>query len=158
MLELADSLNLRRVHCYMSYRTEVMTSGLIGDLLDRVVTIIVPIVRKVGGAEVMQHSYLRDPADLVHGAYGIPEPRVAKLVDDLSYDAIIVPIVAYDGFGNRIGYGKGFYDRFLRELPPGAKRIGLAFSIQEVGEIPHEPQDERLDMIVTEQGITYASL
>ncbi len=157
-IELIDSLGMKSVHCYLSYRSEVSTSGLIADLIDNGVTVIVPVVRRIEGVEVMEHALLKDPAVLTSGAYGIPEPANAEIVTSLSVDAVILPVAAFDGFGNRIGYGKGFYDRFLHTLPRNVQRIGLAYSVQEVDQLPHEPHDEKLAMIVTEQGITFASM
>jgi 5-formyltetrahydrofolate cyclo-ligase len=156
-VELVDSLGLKSVHCYLSYRSEVATLGLIGDLMEAGITVIVPVVRRIDGTEVMEHSYLRDPSKLISGAYGIPEPAEPEIVNNLMIDAVILPVAAFDGFGNRIGYGKGFYDKFLHVLPKNIKRIGLSYSVQEVDQLPCEAHDEQLDMIVTEQGITFAS-
>jgi 5-formyltetrahydrofolate cyclo-ligase len=63
-----------------------------------------------------------------------------------------VPLLAFDARGFRLGYGGGFYDRTLASLP-GAVRIGFAFSAQEVAEVPIDAFDQRLDAMVTEQGV-----
>ena len=76
-------------------------------------------------------------------------PRVTPAV-------VLVPLLAFDGRGHRLGYGKGYYDRSLRVLrAAGAARraIGLAFALQEVPEVPAAPFDEPLDAIVTEHGL-----
>lgn len=156
-IELIDSLGMKSVHCYLSYRSEVSTAGLIADLIDNGISVVVPIVRRIDGVEVMEHALLNEPTALTSGPYGIPEPADPEIVTSLSVDAVILPVAAFDGFGNRIGYGKGFYDRFLHTLPKNVQRIGLAYSVQEVDQLPTEPHDEPLGMIVTEQGITIAS-
>jgi 5-formyltetrahydrofolate cyclo-ligase len=156
-VELLDSIGVKTVHCYLSYRSEVATLGLLGDLIEAGISVVVPVVRRIDGREIMEHSYLRNPSKLISGAYGIPEPAEPEIIKELSIDAVILPVAAFDGLGNRIGYGKGFYDKFLHTLPASVKRIGLAYSVQEVDQLPVEEHDEQLDMIVTEQGITFAS-
>jgi 5-formyltetrahydrofolate cyclo-ligase len=87
------------------------------------------------------------------GAFGIPEPRPDWPRADPSL--LLVPLLAFDGEGYRLGYGGGYYDRtlahFRAQRPVTA--IGVAFAGQEVPRVPREPNDQRLDMIVTEQGI-----
>ncbi len=90
-----------------------------------------PLLR--GGFEVMQ-----------------PDPTAPAAIPDV----VLVPLLAFDGDGQRLGYGRGYYDRTLRGLrAAGAARlaIGLAFALQEVEAVPHGPLDELLDAVVTEQ-------
>ena len=81
--------------------------------------------------------------------FGIPEPISNNLRDP---DIMIVPLVAYDNNLNRIGYGGGFYDRYIKKLKSKKKviTIGLAYSNQKVKKIPNNKYDIKLDYIVTE--------
>lgn len=89
-------------------------------------------------------------SDLVPGSFGINEPRAeAPRVDASSIEAVLVPAVAFDKEGYRVGYGGGFYDRFLDRLPPDTPRIGIAFDEQIVDAVPHEPHDRRVQVVVT---------
>ena len=91
-----------------------------------------------------------DPADLVLAVYGIREPRPdAPRVEPEDIDAVLVPGVAFDRSGRRLGYGGGFYDRFLVRLPVEAVRIGVAFDEQVVEELPSQPHDQSVDLVVT---------
>ena len=87
---------------------------------------------------------------LTISSLGIPEPLKLKKVYP---DIIFVPIVAFDKFGNRIGYGGGFYDRYLEKISQIKKctTIGLAFSHQKVHKINVENFDRKLDLILTEK-------
>jgi 5-formyltetrahydrofolate cyclo-ligase len=89
---------------------------------------------------------------LVPGVFGTFEPNgTAEAMPAL----LLVPLLAFDGKGHRLGYGGGFYDRTLAALRRRNRNVlavGLAFSAQEVTHLPHEPEDEPLDWIVTEHG------
>ncbi len=150
-IEHLDSISARFVHVYIGFRSEVLTGALIRDLQERQIKIAVPIVRGEAKKEQMLHSVFENPGRLRSGKFGIPEPEDVKEVSISDLDAVIIPIVAFDGFGMRLGYGKGYYDRFLSVLPAETTRIGLAFSIQEVDKIPIMSHDELINYVITEQ-------
>jgi 5-formyltetrahydrofolate cyclo-ligase len=80
---------------------------------------------------------------------GTSEPAEGALVNP---DWLLVPLLAFDRAGRRLGYGGGYYDRTLATLP-GAKAIGIAYAGQEMAEVPAGPQDMRLPLIATESGV-----
>jgi 5-formyltetrahydrofolate cyclo-ligase len=88
-------------------------------------------------------------AALRAGPMGISEPISG---DELRPDILLVPLLAFDRAGRRLGYGGGYYDRTLAALP-GAKAIGIAYAGQEMPEVPAGPQDFRLPLIATEAGV-----
>lgn len=81
------------------------------------------------------------------------EVRISGEVPIESLDAVIVPGVAFDHSGGRLGYGGGYYDRFLPKLRPDTVKIGVAYELQLIKQIPVEEHDVHLDRIVTETGI-----
>lgn len=92
-------------------------------------------------------------AKLIKGSYGIEIPETT---DTYIPDVILVPLVAFDKQGNRLGYGAGYYDRtiaYLRKENPNLKTIGIAYASQQVAEVPAESYDEKLDAIITEKGV-----
>jgi 5-formyltetrahydrofolate cyclo-ligase len=99
------------------------------------------------------------PDGMRKGAYGImePDPSVAEPVDISALDAVIVPGVAFDRRGGRMGYGAGYYDRFLSSLPRKPLLIGCCFSLQLVEQVPVEPHDFHMDFVATEEGIWRAT-
>jgi len=92
--------------------------------------------------------------DLAPSEMGIPEPHTNRPAG--IPDILLVPLLAYDAQGNRLGYGGGYYDRTLSELRGERKitAIGIAYSGQEVDSIPNESFDQRLDWVITEAGAT----
>jgi len=109
-----------------------------------------PVVAGKGRALIFRDW--RPGAVLRTGPYRIAEPGADAAVVSPSH--LLVPLLAYDSQGYRLGYGGGYYDRSLRELR-AAKRvlaIGIAYSEQQVDQVPHDETDERLDWIVTERG------
>jgi 5-formyltetrahydrofolate cyclo-ligase len=90
-------------------------------------------------------------ADVVHGFRGIPEPRAdAPPVDPRNVDWVLVPGVAFDPEGRRLGYGGGYYDRLLPLVPADAQRVAGAFDAQVVARVPASEHDASVDSIVTE--------
>lgn len=92
------------------------------------------------------------PAFLRKGAFGIMEPSDECLAAPPSAaDLIVVPGVAFDLRGHRLGYGKGYYDKTLHMLEGQGRLVGFCYDFQLVEKIPEEPHDVRLDMVITEQ-------
>ena len=89
---------------------------------------------------------------LVINKYGIPEPVSKKIVYP---DILLVPLVAYDDNLNRLGYGGGFYDRYIKKIEEIKKiiKVGLTFSYQKVKKVPIDQYDKKLDFIITEKEI-----
>ena len=89
---------------------------------------------------------------MVDGPFGAKVPALLDWVDP---EILIVPLVAFDRYGGRLGYGGGFYDRTLQQLRAARATlaIGFAYSAQEADDLPLEPTDQPLDMIVTETGV-----
>ena len=85
--------------------------------------------------------------------HGVREPGEGTVIDPADLGLILVPGLAFDAAGHRLGRGKGFYDRFLTDAPRAAHRLGLAFAFQILDRVPAEAHDRRVDAIVTELGV-----
>ena len=139
------------VMLYVSKAGEVETGTLIASLIERHGHVVVPIIER--RTTSLRLSYLRDPSVLVESTFCVPEPIAHELpaqADDIK--AVIIPLLAFDRTGNRLGYGAGYYDRFL-SAHPAIPRIGLAFSCQEFAAIPGDEHDMKMDLIITENGV-----
>lgn len=145
----------RAVLVYMDYRTEVMTTGLVEELLaDTSKKVFAP---KVEGMHIRFYE-IKSLDELKKGYQGIREPEEnpeKRFTPDMAARleaVVLVPGAAFDRQRGRIGYGKGFYDRFFSDYGE-VYGIALSFSCQIAKEIPMEPHDRRPDIIVTENGI-----
>lgn len=139
---------------YVNFRSEVETLELIKRCLSQGVRVAVPLVD--ASAVRMTPLLIKDPEhDLIPGYYNIPEPDPGKSLrlDPSEIDAAVIPGSVFDIHGGRLGYGGGYYDRFLVNDAPQAKRIGLAFELQVVDKVPVEPHDQPLDILVTEKRV-----
>lgn len=90
-------------------------------------------------------------AELIDNGFGTEAPD--QHAPEVTPDIVVMPLAGFDATGHRLGYGKGYYDRTVAALPRRPLLVGFAFSAQEVDEIPAQPHDVRMDMIVTEQGV-----
>ncbi|MCZ8262101.1 MAG: 5-formyltetrahydrofolate cyclo-ligase [Beijerinckiaceae bacterium] len=131
---------------YVALRDELDPAPLLGALAAAGLSLALP---RMHGEGLAFHAHQIGDA-LEKGAFGVAEPPAgARCVVP---DVILAPLVAFDRRGHRLGYGKGFYDRVFAAHPM-AMRIGLAFAVQEVAEVPAEPHDQPLAAILTENGL-----
>ena len=136
--------NARRVMVYISYRGEVDTKALIEEMFSMGKSLCAPVCID---KETMIAREFSSLSELTSGAYGIPEPT-GKETDDI--DLVIVPGVAFCEDGYRIGYGAGYYDRFLKNS--NAVTCGLFFEEQKKDFQP-DSHDKKLDYIITDEKI-----
>ena len=133
---------------FVSFNSEVDTHEMIKKSLKNK-TVVVP---KVANNEI-EPSIILDFDNLVSsGKFGILEPIEAMKIAYKNIDLVLVPGIAFDLNGHRVGYGFGYYDRFLRKVPKAVK-IGLCFDFQVVDKIPREQHDVPVDLIVTEERV-----
>ena len=139
----------RVIHTYVgAVEGEVATRELVRRALAEGRTVACPRVR--WSPRGLDSFAVRSPDDLIESRRGLwePDPRRSDPVSDAELDLVVVPGIAFDRSGWRIGFGAGLYDRFLAGVD--ATRVGLAFSLQIQPSLPVEPHDEPVDWIVTE--------
>lgn len=103
----------------------------------------------------LEHTWINKKTTYKLGSFNVPEPTPYLPVDLNTLDLIIVPLLCFDLMGNRIGYGQGFYDSFLSQLPVQTKKIGVSLFEPLEENIPVDPWDVKLDGVVTTEGILY---
>lgn len=101
----------------------------------------------------LKHIVWEESTPLAMNAWGITEPLSGKFISPEQLDIIILPLLAFDKEGNRLGYGKGFYDRFLKECRTNVLKIGISLFPPEEEPLGHEPHDVPLDMCITPEKI-----
>lgn len=136
--------NAKKIACYYPIGSEVLTQDIMQELLGDGKEISLP---KVIGKD-LQFRKILGLKDLEKGSFGILEPK-DNCVEEKEMDVVLVPTVGITKNGVRLGYGYGFYDRFLSTS--NAKTIALAYSKQLVKSIPFSEKDVKIDWIVTEE-------
>ena len=137
------------VSAYWAMRGELDPASLLTALSEAGITCALPVIDNV---DVPLRFLSWRPGDsLVDGAFGTRQPK--DRFDELVPDVVIVPLLAFDRKGYRLGYGGGYYDRTLAQLRAKGNvlAVGFAYAGQEVAELPREHFDERLDYVVTEK-------
>jgi 5-formyltetrahydrofolate cyclo-ligase len=150
ILERADFRAARAVLLTLPFGSEWDTVALMRAALAAGRIVAVPRVDKA--SRMLELHAIADPErDVVAGYRDIPEPLPAcPLVSRETIDFVLVPGVAFDRLGRRMGYGGGYYDRLLPLLSPRAARVAGAFDVQLVARVPAAPHDVAVDAIVTE--------
>ena len=143
--------NARDVAVYLSCRSEMSTAALIEALLRRGQHVWAPVVTH----DASMHFVRLRRARLRRDRLGIPRPAANRPRRSLQrMHLAVLPLLAFDRCGNRLGSGGGYYDRALARLPIGRGPclVGLGYALQELPSIPVEPWDIRLHAVVTERG------
>jgi len=149
LFSLPEFKKAKLVMFYASKQNEVDTGEMIDEALRTGKRVALP--RCVGQKTFIAKEISNRHTDLEKGAYGIYEPRKkAPDVDIKEIGLVVVPGVAFDIKNRRLGRGKGYYDRFLKKLPPGRTTIGLAFSFQMVKNLPKDSHDIPVSKVITD--------
>ena len=138
------------VGCYVALPYEVQTWRMIEAMLSQGKRVAVPVVQP--GSKRLQLSEVRDPnAELIPGAFGVWEPvrSAFRPVDPKDLDLMLVPGLAFDRTGHRLGHGLGYFDRFLARLPRSIPTVGLAFAWQLVDHLPTAAHDHAVSAVLT---------
>lgn len=138
--ELECYKKAQAVMIYMPIKGEADVTELLGDNK----LFLVPVTEG-------EDMYPCPVGEMTKGAFGVPEPKEKVRFDKNKIDLVIVPGVAFDKEGNRMGYGKGYYDRFLKGM--SALKIGVCHSFQLLDKIECEEHDIKMDIIVTERDV-----
>lgn len=150
---LPEYVYAHTVMLYVNMEEEVGTRAFLPRVWKDGKRVVIPYC--VG--ERLELFYLEDYYELVRGTLGILEPRSAlrdradRRADVSQLDLIVVPGVAFDRRGGRLGHGKGYYDRLLRQVRPDAALVALAFECQLFPEIPMLPHDVPMHKVITEE-------
>ena len=143
-------LKYENYHIFLSInnKNEIYTQSIIDFLKIYNKNIIIP---KSNFSDNSMSSYLYEENTIIEeNKYGIPEPINGKKIDDSSIDVIFIPLLAFDKRGYRVGYGKGFYDRFLSKCKKNILKIGLSFfNVEEENIFDINEFDVKLDLCIT---------
>jgi len=148
------------IFTYVDFRSEVITTSLIEYMLECDKNVVVPVTL-IKDKDLLAVSITEPARELAPGYCSIPEPIVAirekQMLSPDIIDIIFLPGSVFDERGGRMGYGGGYYDRFVSAKAPQALRVGLAYEMQMVEHAPLQDHDEFLDFIVTEERIVVGS-
>ena len=147
LFELNEYRSARILFAYNSFGCEVITDAIIENALNSGKTICVPRVEK----ERMQAVIIDKNTEYCANEWGIMEPLSEASIDPCTIELSLIPLFGFDRRLNRLGRGKGFYDRFLVNLP--TKKIALAYSVQESPSVDTGAYDIKVDKIITEKEI-----
>lgn len=144
VMEHSEVKKAKTLLLYASLPDEVDTTTLLQALAEAGKTVLLPVVVNDTDLELRRYTGKNTLHD---GAWHIPEPEGLVFADYHKIDVAIVPGIAFDTQGNRLGRGKGYYDRLLAKIPHCYK-IGLCFNFQKVDRIPTGPWDIKMDEIL----------
>jgi 5-formyltetrahydrofolate cyclo-ligase len=151
LLSLPELKRAGTVLFYVSIGGEVRTEEAISETLRMGKKVLVPFAN--ANDRTLKISEIHDLDELSPGAFGIPEPKHPKEFPLNEIDLVVIPGIAFDRSGNRVGYGMGFYDRFLNNLKKNVPLVAVAYDFQIVDSVPRDANDIRVHKIVTEKEV-----
>ena len=141
--DLAEFEKAKTVFCYVSAGSEVKTLDLIGEMLGKKKVLVPYCTDKEGNMIAVE---INSPDDLEEGFFGILSPKNPVEFPKSEIDFVIVPAIAFDKDGYRLGYGKGYYDRFLSDINP--YRLGICKKELFLDKLPHDEFDIKMDKVL----------
>jgi 5-formyltetrahydrofolate cyclo-ligase len=157
-LALPDLSSIRVLHTFLPIKKnrEVDTWMIIEQLTKKFPQIKISVPRISNQSGGLDNFYFEGAGQLANNTWGIPEPVYGIPAPTEAIDAVLVPLLAFDKKGNRVGYGRGFYDKFLATCRADCKKIGLSF-FEMVGKIEGiDDKDIPLNLIVTPEATVRA--
>lgn len=153
LLSLPQFQKADTVFIYLSFNKEIDTRSIIEVAWHKQKRVLVPVCRKEDKSLLL--SELKCFTEIGRGTWNIPEPKKEYIrpIPREQVSLAIIPGLAFDLRGSRLGYGAGYYDRFLPQLPPECPLIALAYDFQVIEHIPCEPHDVPVNIIVTEKRV-----
>ncbi|MEP6656742.1 MAG: 5-formyltetrahydrofolate cyclo-ligase [Betaproteobacteria bacterium] len=154
VLALDDYRRARTVMAYMTFGSEFMTRRFVHHLFCEGKLLVLPRIRRADNR--LELYQVRDlDNDLAAGPWGIREPRpdACATVELPAVDFVLVPGLAFNVQGDRLGYGRGYYDRLLVDRHPRTALVAAAFSVQLVEHVPVGEHDVPVDLVITERSI-----
>ncbi|NOZ76514.1 MAG: 5-formyltetrahydrofolate cyclo-ligase [Euryarchaeota archaeon] len=154
LFKLSDFMDSRTVMFYNSKASEVKTDDMVRRALADGKRVVVPVM-DTQEYQLFLSELWDFETELAPGAFQVPEPKeeCIRPVAPEEVDIFILPGVAFDRKGNRLGFGGGYFDKLLKQTKKGALFIGLAFEDQMVDAIPHAPHDIPVHMVITEDRV-----
>ena len=156
IMELPEFINSKNIMLYLSFNKEVNTYPLARWCLDNGKTVIAPYCIQ-SQREIVPYKITNLIGDLTKSDFGVMEPKydILEKVNIEDIDLIIVPGVVFDENCNRIGFGAGYYDRFLPKRLKKTPAIGIAYDYQVIDNVPTSEYDVTLDYIITQERIIF---
>lgn len=139
----------QRIMLYMPLGNEVDTLGIIKAAFSAGKNVAFPVTEKTSG--IITPYYAKPDTLFEKGSFSIMEPQSAATADVSKLDVVLVPGIAFDKNGNRVGFGKGCYDMFFKEVD--AVKVGVCYDFQICEEIPADEHDIKMDFLLTESGL-----
>ena len=143
----SDQHKIFHIFCTIEKQKEIQTKPLITLLLQKSKTVCAP--KTVQGSHELKHYQISEKTQFATNGLGIPEPIDGIEISPTDIDVVFVPLFAFDKKGNRVGYGGGFYDRFLSKCRKGVVKVGLSLFLPLEEELNSEPHDVPLNLCIT---------
>ncbi|MFA6814068.1 MAG: 5-formyltetrahydrofolate cyclo-ligase [Candidatus Pacebacteria bacterium] len=150
VLSLSEFKKAKNIMCYVSKDTEVFTHALIKKILEIGKTVSVPFIVKRG---IMKAAVIKDFSELVEASFETLQPQTNNFLNE-KIDLNLVPALAVSKKGERLGWGAGFYDRFISDYQPQLN-LALIFDCQFVEELPATAFDQKIDGVMTESQVLF---
>ena len=147
---LIDSFVTKQVSIFQPYNNEIDTNNLINLLFSKNISVSLPCIIEESNQMIFRE--LKEGEELKKGKYGILEPGDKNRV--ITPSVLFMPLLAFDDNGNRLGYGGGYYDKYIDKLENNENslvKIGVGYSFQKINEVPNNSMDKKLNWILTEK-------